>query len=570
MENKDRRNNHTIKPGVIMKPFKLNFLVLFSFLWAIIFVIGSCSDDPTGGNGNSEHSSSINEYFNSLPDWDISEIDTLIETFQDTVTVEGPDTTESDFENAPIADYRCPVFDREMTTIIRNFTSVGTNEGKIWPGAIIQGNSLKTGDIQLIQTNDKRADITLTTNIPLDEGSKTITPNSVTAQQAVSDFMIAAGGMPEGSQAGAGVTYFRVEEATTFNQSMSQMGISLGFTEPQSQVGMDGSLEVSKNRSSHTHTVAAQYVQEKFKIRIADDLISTPADFFTDEFTPEDLEQIEQNGQMGPNNIPLYIEEVTYGRILLFSKTSERVAKSSDLTAALEASMADYANAGGGISEEQEEILTNSTNRIYSAGGSETGANAAVRNLAWSEFFVETSASEAVPISFVARTINGKKVVGVMNQETYEYRDDCSIVEFIEPPAPEVESYDVIVEWTQTNNTGLCVGTTAVGTCSPAAYVNVHRNWGFTRLVATNSFRQEFTIYPDQDPEFTIRSTSRLRIPYPYQGITQKSLKNTYNITKLNGGPLDGGNSRVRHKMTNFAGSTELVYNIRKVVNLKE
>lgn len=529
----------------------------------------SCSDDSTGINDNSHGSSSINEYFNSIPDWEINEIDTLIETYQDTITVRGPDTSESDFEITPMADYRCPVFDREMTTTIRNFTSVGTNEGKIWPGAIIQGNSLKTGDIQLVQTNGKRADITLTTNIPLDEGSITITPNSVTAQQAVSDFMIAAGGMPEGSEPGAGITYFRVEEATTFNQSMSQMGISAGFTDPQSQVGMEGSLEVSKERSSHTHTVAAQYVQEKFKIRIADDLISSPADFFTDDFTTEDLEQLEQNGEIGPDNIPLYIEEVTYGRILLFSKTSDRVAKSNDLTLALEASMAEYAHVGGGINQEQEEILTNSTNRIYSAGGSEAGANAAVRNLAWSDFFVETSASEAVPISFVARTINGKKVVGVINQESYEYRDDCSIIEFIEPPAPEIESYDVTVEWTETNNTGLCFGGGALGSCSPAAYVNVERNPGFVRLVATNSYKQVFNILPGPDMDITIRSTSMLKT---YVGPvlvapTAKTMLNTYNITALNGGEDKGGNTTVRHKMTNFVGSTELVYRIRKVVN---
>lgn len=554
-----------------MKTFKYIHLILIAGFTAVLIFV-SCSDDTTGINDSSEGSSSINEYFNSIPDWEISEIDTLIESYQDTITVTGPDTSEADFENAPMADYRCPVFDREMTTTIRNFTSVGTNEGKVWPGAIIQGNSLKTGDIQLIQTDGKRADITLTTNIPLEEGSKTITPNSVTAQQAVSDFMIAAGGMPEGSQAGAGVTYFRVEEATTFNQSMSQMGISAGFTDPQSQVGMDGSLEVSKERSSYTHTVAAQYVQEKFKIRIADDLISTPADFFTDDFTTDDLEQLEQNGEIGTDNIPLYIEEVTYGRILLFSKTSDRVAKSSDLTVALEASMADYASAGGGISQEQEEILTNSTNRIYSAGGSEAGANAAVRNLAWSDFFVETSASEAVPISFVARTINGKKVVGVINQESYEYRDDCSIVEFIEPPAPEVESYDVTVEWTETNNTGACFGGGSFGSCSPAGYVNVHRDWGFVRLVATNSYRQVFTIYPEENPEITIRSTSMLKT---YVGPvivtpTLKTMLNTYDITTLNGGSLNGGNTTVRHKMTNFAGSTELVYRIRKVVNLKD
>jgi hypothetical protein len=436
---------------------------------------------------------------------------------------------------------------------------VGTNEGKIWPGALIQGNSLETGDLKLIETNDKRADITLTTNIALDEGSKTITPNSVEAQQAVSDFMIAAGDMPEGSQAGAGETYFRVEEASTFSQSMRQMGVSAGFTEPQSQVGLDGSLEVSNDRSSHTHTVAAQYLQEKFKVRIAEDLISSPADFFTDDFTVEDLERMEANGEIGPDNIPLYIEEVTYGRILLFSKRSNRVASSNELTAALEASMADYANAGGGISEEQEDILTNATHSIYSAGGSEEGANAAVRNLEWSEFFVETSATEAVPISFVARTLDGREVVGLVHEENYEYRDACSILPEFEHIDPTEKTYDVTVEWTDTNNTGACWDPSAswLGLCSPAGFVNVHEEWGFSPLTVANGYKREFTIHPGDDPFFTIRSTSKLKL---LGAVAVKSRTSKLNVQTLTDGE-EGAVTR-SHGMSNALGSTELVYRI--------
>src|SRR5690606_7461982 len=161
--------------------------------------------------------------------------------------------------------------------------SVGTNFGVVWPGAMIQGNSLESGELKLINT--KRAPVTLVTDIALNEVSSTIEPNSVNAQQAIADFMIAAGEMPEGSQAGAGSMLFQVEEASSFQQSMLSMGVSAGFTEPQSSVGLDGSLSVSATRSSKTHTVVAKYVQEMFTVRVADDLIATPADFFADDFT---------------------------------------------------------------------------------------------------------------------------------------------------------------------------------------------------------------------------------------------------------------------------------------------
>jgi len=546
-----------------MKTFKLTNSILSASLLVAVLLFVSCSGDTTGINHNNTGSSDINEFFSSIPDWEINEPESDPDIYNRTIEVLGPDTTKSDFDDGLNGKYECSIFDRHMVTTIRNFKSVGTNEGKIWPGAFIQGNSLNTGDIRLIQTNDKRADITLTTNLPLEEISKTITPSSVTAQQAIADFMIAAGDMPEGSKAGAGVMYFRVEEASTFNQSMRQMGFSAGFTEPQSQVGLDGSLAISNERSSHEHTVAAQFVQEKFKVRIADDLIATPADFFSDNFSTEDLEIMMKNGEIGSDNIPLYIEEVTYGRILLFSKTSHRAANANDVSAALEASMTDYVNAGGSMSDAQKELFEGSTSRIYSAGGSEGGANAAVANLDWSEFFVETSATEAVPISFVARTINGKKVVGLVTEENFEYRDNCSMIGFVEPPEPDIESYEITVEWRDTNNTGLCLGASSTGTCSPAAYVNVHKNWGFTRLTALNSFKREFIIYPGEDLQFTIRSTSTLKLPFG--AYSSKTESRRYDVSSLN-----SGNTTLRHKMTNYAGSTELVYRITTKINYKD
>ncbi len=529
-----------------MKTFNILYLLLIVSLIAVSVLFISCSDNSLSPE---QIQSSVNEYFSSIPDWEIGEPPKGEDIYINSITVDGPDLTASDFDSAPIVDYECPVFDRNMATTITNFKSVGTNEGRIWPGAIIQGNSLKTGDIRLIETSGKRADITLTTNIPLEVGSKTITPNSVTAQQAISDFMVAAGTMPEGSQAGAGVTLTRIEEATTYNQAMSQMGVSVGFRDIKTDVGLSGSLDVSNQRSSHEHTVVAQYVQEKFKVRIADDLISSPADFFTDDFTSEDLETLERNGEIGPNNIPLYIEEVTYGRILLFSKTSKRVEDAESLSAALSASMSDYAEGGGGLSDKQKDIFKNSTNRIYSAGGSESGANAAVANLDWSKFFVETTASEAVPISFVARTINGKKLVGMVNHDSHEYRGNCTMIDISEPiNPPVVKSYDITVEWTETGYTSYC----NISNC--AAGMVVFSPFRDVILNILNSYQTKFTTYPGEDGYFEVMSQLTADPP--------NSTGSLYNVSSLR-----EGTRTHRNTLENWWGSVTTTYTITKKTN---
>ncbi len=547
----------------LMKKTQLKLLVMktlkqplqLSLLLILTLSLSFCSKDDGTEPGNPD-TESINAYFRAIPNWEINETIPKDDVYKDSVVVQG--TTDSE-------EYECPIFERNIVTTIKNFVSVGTNFGTIWPGALIQGNSLATGELQLINANQKRAPITLTTNLTLGETSKTIDPNSTTAQQAIADFKIAAGEMPEGSQ-GGGTMNFQVIEASTFEQSMQQMGISAGFTEPQSSVGLDGSLSVEKSRSSFDHTVVAQFVQEMFTVRVADDLIPTPADFFTSDFSGTDIEKMENAGEIGDENIPIYIESVTYGRLLLFSMRSESVASGGKLETALRASMAQYANAEGELSEEHEEIFRTASHRIYSAGGSQEGANAAIANLDWSRFFVKSTASEAVPISFVAKTLKGKKIVGLVNSATFDQRDNCSLLELIGPPAPEIESYDIIVTWTKTDNTGACIGG-SFGTCRPDAFVKLEREDTFTTLTAINSFQRSFNIPAEGDyTKFTVRSLARLAIPWPYQGFTTKSQTTTLNAASPN---LTGGNNTYKHTLTNFAGSVTFTYNVRKVINYK-
>lgn len=497
---------------------------------ALIFT--SCSSDDDASDLTNPAAGSINAYFNEIPNWEINVItpkdDSVITTLE---MKEGSN------------EYLCPVVERNLVTTIKNFVSVGTNFGTIWPGAMIQGNSLSTGALKLIST--KRAPITLTTNIALNEVSTTIDPNSVEAQQAIADFMIAAGEMPEGSQSGAGTMNFHVEEASTFEQSMQEMSVSAGFTEPQSKVGLDASLSVETSRSRSTHTVVAKYVQEMFTIRVADDLIATPADFFTKDFSMPDLEALENSGTIGADNIPIYIESVTYGRILIFSMESKSVESSSKLSAALEASMADYASVGGGGSGEDEEIFNTATHKIFSAGGTDGAANAAIANLDWSKFFVQSPASTAVPISFVAKTVKGKEIVGLVNSTTFDRRESCAL------KVPK--SYVMTVTWTKTDNTGVCIGGDTFGTCIPSALVKPDRDLLPTALSFANNYQNVFTVLPDDaETGFSITSLSSA-------AWMLKNQSNSYDVKTL-----AEGNISLVHILSSFAGSVKFTYQINK------
>ena len=535
-----------------LKIFKFSELIILTLLLSL------CSKDNPSDMGINPKAASINDFFDAIPDWKIPEVGPPVDIYKDSVVVAG---------DAADRSYECPVFERHLYSTISKFVSAGTNFGIIWPGALIQGKSLQTGKLKLINATDKRAPVTLTTSIPLTESSKTIIPNSVTAQQAISDFMIAAGKMPEGSKAGAGVMNFQVEEASTFKQSMMQMGISAGFTDPESGVGLDASLNVSNNRKSNTHTVVALFLQEMFTVRVADDMLPAPSDFFSTNFSQDDLDALESAGEIGNDNIPLYIESVTYGRIMIFSMKSESVESASKLSGALEASMGNYAHISVNDSTENNDILKSTTYKIYSAGGTDAAANEAIANLDWSKFFAESPASAAVPISFVAKTLNGHEIVGLVDSTTFDHRDDCSLIEVIVPPDPIVTSYDVSVEWTKTDNTGLCFGGGGYGLCSPHAGVKLDQEYVYTNLTALNGYKRAFTINVDngvvQNPSFTIRSLSYLKLPLGQY--STKTASNTYNVLNL-----PDGNTNVKHTLSNYAGSVALTYRITKTTNTRK
>ncbi len=505
----------------------------------ILLLLFSCSKHDGLNPGLNPAADSINRVIGQLPAWKADSVKQRDPIRKNDVMVAGGPTP-----------FMCQTYEKNLVRTFQDITSVETNFGVIWPGALIQGKTLKGGELNTI--NVKRAPVTIQINIPLTESSRQVdVPNSVTVQQAISDFQIAAGNMPEGSQSGAGLMNFSVEEAASFEQSMLAMGISGGFTDPESQVGLDASANVSVERSYNEHTVIAKFIQQMFTVRLADDLLPEPVDFFATDVSADDIKGLETKGEMGADNIPLYIESVTYGRILLFTLKSTNVSSGSALSTALQASIGDYVNGGVTLSDDQKQILESSTATVFSAGGTKDAANAAVASLNWSEFFKAAPASTAVPISFVAKTLNGKKIVKLVDSVDYVQRDNCQ--------GPS--SYDVTVTWPNNDYTGLCIG----GACPNQVWVKPLAS-SSTLLTLLNGYTYKMHFTPadlatQTGRQFSITSSVELLL-VPGGAFVTKTKTTTYDVTTLN-----NGNTPVQHELQNYAGSVTLHLNIHKVTN---
>lgn len=524
---------------------KYVLLLIFMFLL-------SCSetDDLNPSGPTNPDAEDINNYISKLPDW---------------ISSGTPGPNDSVFiEDVRIPDggvpYQCDIYEKNLVRTLQNIISVETNFGTIWPGALIQGNTLEGGELQPITVG--RSPITIQTDLPLTETFREIEkPNSVSVQQAISDFQVAAGQMPEGSESGAGIMNFFVKEASTFEQSMLAMGISGGFTEPESQVGLEASANVSVERSFREHTIIAKFVQEMFTVRLADDLLPTPSDFFTSDVSLSDIESLESNGKMGSDNVPLYIESVTYGRIMLFTMKSTSVSSADELSAALNLSMQDYVKGEASMSETQREILESSTTTIFTAGGTKDAANEAIASLSWSEFFKAAPASTAVPISFVAKTLNGKKIVKIIDNAVYNQRSSCQ----------EPSSYNIKVTLDKVSLTnGVCLG------CPYRSSMKV--DGSFLTSPLASGYIVGVWNGPEIGGEYTLTNKGAgssieiisgycTAIYSPATCAIQDLVNKQSSIYRFPYDNLISGNTKIKHTINEAFRTLEFEYTIRKTAN---
>ena len=74
--------------------------------------------------------------------------------------------------------------------------------------------------------------------------------------------------------------------------------------------------------SRRKHTVVATLRQDMYSVSFAHDQFMRHADLFTSAFTEADMKGLEQDGSLGPDNLPVFVSQVTYGRHIVFTATS--------------------------------------------------------------------------------------------------------------------------------------------------------------------------------------------------------------------------------------------------------
>ncbi len=254
--------------------------------------------------------------------------------------------------DGPQGDYMCTYRYYSTTEHFDEFVAFQPNSATLWPGSIVDGRDASVG---------------LLTSITLPRGPLTY---SASLENLV--------GSPVGHMEAPSLSQFRatmqeilaagVNGSTPANvafelqQVFSEAEVSLALS---TAVSWPGGNKISgmfdfKTKDSKTR-ILADFKQAYYTVDV--DVPASPADLFAPDVTIEELAAF-----MSPDNPPMYVQSITYGRRGVFSIETEHSEK--EVRTALEAVISALGVDGDlEVATEHKQLLDSSTMKVFVMGG---------------------------------------------------------------------------------------------------------------------------------------------------------------------------------------------------------
>lgn len=389
-----------------MKTKKIN-LLMFGFILLILY---SCSKDPIIDNP----ASSLDEvivrgggFDPPIQSMETSDATTTIEEAEDGVTWQCTSETVSIQDGAGGND---------------GFPLFSPNSGVIFPGNLLQGNSLNQGtpnEITVARSGGVISTDILDGNLQSQYELESITKGNVT--EAINGIINGATGIVPSN--------FSVNIRNI--QSREQFALALGLEVNSTFVDVEGKLNYSSDIEQSTFLVS---LTQSFYTMSYDKPTSLDQ-IFDPSVTPEELSRF-----VGPGNPATYISDVTYGRVyyMMVSSTSS----ATEVSAALNASYNGLnTQVEGSIEVDYMSELDDLSISVFAFGGSASSTleTVGVTDLQLlNQFLAEASDVRAgKPLSYVVRSILDHKIVSTQLATTYDVTNCTPTGEFAPPPYTE-------------------------------------------------------------------------------------------------------------------------------------
>ena len=288
----------------------------------------------------------------------------------------------------------------------------------LYPGAFVEGRSIRDGNaagdilpLTIAQRN------TINVSIPacaIQNNFREVAPTQANVNSAVGAILA------EAESLGQDCTQPRGNLTVETYQNEQQRALSAGFS--GRYFGFSASASGSYSKTTEQSSVAAVFKETLYTVQI--EAPQTPGDWFTDEFTPEKIRELEDAGRMGQGNIPAYVAQVTYGRMLTSTFTSNY--SEQDMRAAIEFKYSNPAvDVQGDAAVRSQTIRENSSTTLSYLGGSAEATRGMLQSNDWTDYFnVPVTAADAVPISFELRSTSDNRLAVTQELTSYD-RTTC-------------------------------------------------------------------------------------------------------------------------------------------------
>jgi hypothetical protein len=309
----------------------------------------------------------------------------------------------------------CAIEKRRITDNFDELPILTAANSNIVAGLAIQGKTIADGTMQVLPL--ARGPMTYVIDLPIADAQVNVKQVTLAdAEQALATLQLRAATVDA-----PGRLSYSAQIANSFEHAALSLGVGAKYAGPLVTTGFNVSYDDSKSLAQRT--IVAKLVQPMYTVSVADDKLSTPADFLGDKVTIDDLKALEAQALIGPTNLPAFIKSVTYGRVVYYSITTEDAQSNLELAAAVNAS---YLGFEGNVSAKTayQRIMTRATVRVLALGGSQDDALAAIRAGDFSLFFKPVKVTQAVPLAYKLNYLHrDRAVVAIKSALDYTVRD---------------------------------------------------------------------------------------------------------------------------------------------------
>jgi thiol-activated cytolysin len=274
----------------------------------------------------------------------------------------------------------------------------------IYPGAIIKGESIPTGEYIPIVADRKPMTISVSLQNITGSPSRNIEePKLSTVREALNDILSA-----DVTGATPAKVNFTIEDV----YSSQQLAIAVRGNYKNSFVDVSGSFDFS--RQDIRSRLVVKFLQVYYTVDM--DIPQNPDDLF---------EVLPSMNSLGSTS-PLYVSTVTYGRMVLF--TVESSYSSTEINGALKAAFTSGVQSGNiQISAQYQKIIENSTMKAFILGGSGSSAVQSVNGIEGIVDFITNGGdyskdSPGAALSYKLRFLKDYSVANIILASEYNVR----------------------------------------------------------------------------------------------------------------------------------------------------